>query len=124
MVILFDLGETAASPAFQVIDGTGAIVLERSTAGVFELAPGCGIYGVEVPESKLYGNAVLWDSGEASKADRRYAAEAFDVAGAWDANKLIVTDGQMRVRNHDDTADLRVQPLSESNGTRTRGVAT
>lgn len=122
MRICMNTGTTGLTPCYTIYDASGDEVQARTSVGVAEIPAGSGIYGVSVPDAMLPGCMVVWDTGEANVAERRYAVESFDLSAAYSLNKMIVTDGEIRIRNHADTADIVVQTLAESAGVRTRGA--
>lgn len=67
---------------YQLLDVTGSIVSPRTTAGVYQTAP--GIYAAYVPFPDNFKGQILWDTGTHYFLTASYAAEEYN----GEANKI------------------------------------
>jgi hypothetical protein len=86
---------------FTVLDYAGAIVSPRTTAGVYQLTSGSGLYAAYVTFQDSFHGQLMWDTGvaftTASYATEQYNVEENDpkVADTWSMVNSITGSIQM-----------------------------
>lgn len=60
---------------YTVLDETGTVITPRTTAGVYQLASGSGIYAAPVTYPDNFKGQILWDAPSTGSLNKVYAAE-------------------------------------------------
>ncbi|MHA2020925.1 MAG: hypothetical protein ACW96N_04370 [Candidatus Thorarchaeota archaeon] len=68
----------AGTVGYVVLDEVGTIVTARTTAGIFELTSGSGMYGAHISFPDDFKGSVVWDSGETPSNKLVFANEEYN----------------------------------------------
>lgn len=80
---------------YSVLDTSGSLVSARTTAGVYQLVSGSGLYSAYVSFPDNFRGQIMWDTG-AAFSSTHYAVEQFNIeANNPNVNQIAQTVGLM-----------------------------
>ena len=115
----FGAGKTGkvGSVGYTLYNTLGTETASRATAGVYEVAAGSGLYGIQISVANVFSGSIVWDVETVHAVDEVNTATEYTrqmTEGRW---KIDSSTNQMIFYSADNVTEIARFDLKDSDGT-------
>lgn len=103
----------AGTVGYTILDEVGSVVTSRTTAGIFELTSGSGMYGAHITFPDDFNGSIVWDSGETPSSSLVFANEEYNYQ-ANNPNVDLILSSSYDISGSIETVSAKVTEISSS----------